>query len=138
MRITALKALGQQSALPKEILKGLIVLSSDKDREMRKAAIYALSQQPIWQGYHLLSTEPSFFKDLYTQWLIKRNFQQIAPLYMENDVLFFYTTTNLERITVPKAALFRKAIRQAQAAVGVPVSSRVTLAQRAAPTYKMI
>ena len=127
VRHEASRLLGEYPALPQVALNCLIDLLKHELNGIRDAAAYALSQQSVWRGYQWLSTgAPSLLKDLYIHWLIKQNFQQIVPLYIENNMLYFYQSMEkLKQVPLNDEAGFRQAIRDAQEAVGIPLASQV-------------
>ncbi len=126
VRRRAAFALGQQSSLPESALKVLIELTKDQRDGVRRSTADALNQHR-WALYRLLPTlNRQQIALIYTNYLPKQRFNQSEPLYIQDNALCFYTAEGLQTVPFNHAddeAVFKHAIRQTQAAVGIPLTS---------------
>ncbi len=95
VRRSAADALGEQSTLSGEAVSALINALMDQDADARRIAASALgSHSHMNQLFTLLGRlERSQVRVLYTQILFPRSREKIAPLYIQDNQLHFYTAT---------------------------------------------
>jgi hypothetical protein len=116
-------ALGLQTNLLQEDVKRLIGLL-----DSIQVASLALHGQSMGQLYCLLPTlEDSLKISLYSRCLVKRSFDERAPLYLEGNRLRFYNSSGLESVSLLDEAAFRQTILEAQKAAHIPSASWVKL-----------
>jgi len=85
----------------------------------------ALNGQSTDQLYRLLPTLGDGLKAcLYRGHLVKRSFYERAPLYLEGNSLCFYTSSELESVSLDEAA-FRRTILEAQKGECISLASWV-------------
>ncbi|KAH0558529.1 hypothetical protein GP486_004817 [Trichoglossum hirsutum] len=122
------EALGRQSNLPAEAIKDLVDLLKDKASNVQYQAARALGKRLIEQLYRILETlELSTMESLYGSYLVKQSVAQIAPLYIEANTLYFYTSSGLEAVRLSNEISFRWRLRKVQKQIGIPKVSRVKL-----------
>ncbi len=93
VRSAAASALGNQQALSAEAMLALLSALKDEDSDVRSAAARALGSN-INRVFTLLSHMKSHqIKTLYTAVLHPSYVDPIPPLYIQDNQLYFYTTT---------------------------------------------
>ncbi len=126
VRHSAASALGQQFSLPESALSALIELTKGQSHWARRSAADALSQHR-WALYRLLPTlNRQQIALIYTNYLPQQRFNQSEPVYIQDNTLCFYTAEGLQTVPFNDAddeAEFKQAIRQVQAAVGMPMTN---------------
>ncbi|UUM21120.1 HEAT repeat domain-containing protein [Mycoavidus sp. SF9855] len=123
VRRSAADALDKQSSLPESVLLVLIALLKDENEYVRRNAAERLGKHRS-TFYRLLPTlNRQKIELIYKEYLFEQRFDQSAPLYIQDGILYFYTAEGVQ--TVPfsnpdQETKFRQAVQHAQQAVGIP------------------
>ncbi len=122
IRVAAASALGGQATLSEAVLQALIDALQDDNASVRDAIIQALKLN-LSQLYRMLPTlEVEQIQILYRQLLFGYSCAHIAPLYVQENKLHFYTETGLEQLislTSEQSARMIQAFRATQVEVGM-------------------
>ncbi|MCX8565680.1 MAG: HEAT repeat [Glomeribacter sp. 1016415] len=126
IRNAATKALGEQKILPDNAIRALINALQDEDDDVMGAAVYALESH-LDQLYLVLpNLELEPLQSLYTQVLFPQSCKRIAPLYIEDNRLYFYTAAGLGHsapLRAEQIAVMTEAFSAIQAEIQVPPKS---------------
>ncbi len=124
LRSSAAEALGNQSALSPERVEALIDILTDTntDEEVRSAVGKALDSHTHILYSCLPNLDISQIQAVYTQALLRRGVQQIAPLYIQDNQLRFYTATALGQsveLSPEQSQTIKKAFTDIQVKAGI-------------------
>ncbi len=118
VRSAAAWALCKQKTLPEAAISALTHMLQEEDRSLRSEAALALG----WHLDQLYTSLPSLALDqvqiLYTRVLFPQSCKQIAPLYIQDNKLHFYTEAGLGQpisVTSEQCAMLIKAFVSVQA-----------------------
>ncbi|UAW63432.1 HEAT repeat domain-containing protein [Mycoavidus sp. HKI] len=108
------KALNQQKILPDTMLRALVTMLQNKNNH--QSVLTKILNLHIDQLYTLLpSLAPEQIQALYTKVLFPWSSTHLAPLYIHNNRLYFYTTTGLKNsvsLTAKQTAVFMNAVSE--------------------------
>ncbi len=97
IRVAAASALGGQASLSRTVLQALIDALQDDNLSVRSAIMQVLKLN-LHQLYRMLPTlDVEQIQTVYKQFLFGYGCAHIAPLYIQDNELHFYTETGLEQ-----------------------------------------
>ncbi len=105
VRYVAVNALREQSPLSEAAVQALIGACQDQDEGVRSMAAGALSMHVDLIYSKLPGLSSSQIEALYTEVLFKYSCEHIAPLYVQDDQLHFYTEKGLSLADVKELEL---------------------------------
>ncbi len=122
IRIAAASALGGQASLSRMVLQALIDALQDDNPSVRSAIMQVLKLN-LHQLYRMLPTlDVKQIQTVYKQFLFGYGCAHIAPLYIQDNKLHFYTETGLEQpilLTSEQSTRVIQSFRTAQVEEGI-------------------
>ncbi|MCX8566017.1 MAG: HEAT repeat [Glomeribacter sp. 1016415] len=131
VRYAAASALGSQSTLPSDAVQALISYLKDENGWVRDAAAKILGSH-INQLFTVLARlERNQVEELYTWVIFPHSCEQIAPLYIQDKQLHFYTATGLGQpidLSAEQSEMIKEAFKTVQAKAGIILPEEEVLA----------